>query len=48
MTPKAPFAACAMAVMLLTAPASAGRLTIGVSQIRSKSGWRAAETSVSA
>lgn len=40
MTPKALFAASAMA--------GAGEVSIGFSQIGSESGWRAAETCVSA
>ncbi|MFK4487758.1 hypothetical protein ABIA45_002836 [Bradyrhizobium sp. USDA 336] len=47
MTPKTPFAARAMAALLHAAPASAGQLTIGFSQIGSEFGWRAAEPSVS-
>ncbi len=48
MTPNALCAASAMAALLLAAPANRGQLTIGFSQTGSESGWRAAETSVSA
>jgi len=44
---KALLAATATAALPLSQPASAAQLIIGVSQIGSESGWRAAETSVS-
>lgn len=47
MTPRALFAASAMAALLLPAPALAGQLT-SFPHIGSEPGLRAAETSVSA